>query len=99
MKRRRKRARPRPHVELLGRRLVLGKSVALGGGLFAELRSLRNPGETAKRYRVAVSLRTRGAGDIDLYPGLWRESPAAAAYDIREVLTHLASALRLSGAN
>jgi hypothetical protein len=85
----RKRAKP---VLLLGKRLVLGKAVRLGGGLYARL----VPG---LRYRVDLTLRTRGAGDVrwGIEPD-WRDTVEEAIRHAEEILIHFASALRQAGA-
>ena len=82
---------------LLGKRLKGGEAIELGGGLYAQLITQAQFGNFTEA--VELSLRTRGAGDLELQlTACFRDSAQAAAKHAEEVLTHLASALRQAGA-
>lgn len=84
---------------LLGKRLLPGEEIALGGGLTACLLTIGMALTGGGRCAVELTLRTRGAGDIALTICTgWRDSGHAAAEHAEAVLTHLASALRVAGA-
>jgi hypothetical protein len=84
-----------PAAQLLGKRLVLDRSVALGGGLAAQLCE----GSAEKDFYVYITLRTKGAGGLRLFSPYWRETRALAAKSAEELLIRLASALRQAGAS
>ena len=91
----RKRAKP---VMLFNKRLRVGKTVELGGGLVAELQ-LSSSYAGPRPYCVQLTLRTRGAGDLVVLLPEWRETAQAAAKHTEETMLHLASALRVAGAS
>ena len=96
-----KRAKP---VMLFNKRLRVGKPVALGGGLFAELQVRDEYVSVTKRWRVTsygivVTLRMVGAGDLTVLVCAWREKAEVAVRECEVAMLRLASALRVAGAS
>lgn len=97
----RKRVKP---VLLFNKRLVSGRPVALGGGLFAELQVRDEYVSVTRRWRVSsygvvVTLRMVGTGDLTVLVGAPREKAEVAVRECEVALQRLASALRVAGAS
>lgn len=90
---RRKKKRQAPPL-LLGKRLVLDKSVQLGGLLYAALRDLGDA-----QFSVAVYLRNAPGGDLTVFRSPTRGTAQDAVHDVELFLPRLASALRQAGAS
>jgi hypothetical protein len=97
------RKRTRPAV-LLGKKLGVGRHVALGGGLVAQLQVQEHYRAVTRSWHVAaygvvVKLRVHGGLEHTVLTLPWRESAELAARDCETALVRLASALRTAGAH